>query len=498
MSLQSKLFVAPGKAFAFNPATPALIAVFAGIVGVFVYQYGLLAMLGAVLFLFLLAWMFGRPEATTLIILFVIYSNLAVVAVHYHGAPEIVSVGFFLLLGLPLVHRLVVQRKKAVFNPVFFLMLGYLVIMLAAGIFSQDAGRSLVRVIGYLCEGVILYFLIVNAIQTQAMLRKAIWAVLAAGILMGSITLYQSLTDSYDRSFGGLAQLSNTVINTGEGGGGGEEEGQFRLAGPIGEQNRYAQIMLVLLPLAVSCALNERRRALRILALLSCIPILAGVLLTFSRGAFLSVLLMLAFMIYLQRLKLRYVFLALFSAVSFVFVAMPEYVYRIATVSRMSSLASGQFRTVDSSVRGRATENLAALNIFLDHPLLGVGPGQTSQYMEEYGNKLGIKRLESTRRAHNMYLEESADNGIFGFICFMAIVLVTMRQLAAVRRYWLPRRPDLASIAAGFLLAIIGYLTSGLFLHLSYQRYYWLLLALAGAAVHVLQPEKSAKPKPSE
>ena len=41
-------------------------------------------------------------------------------------------------------------------------------------------------------------------------------------------------------------------------------------------------------------------------------------------------------------------------------------------------------------------------------------------------------------------------------------------------------------MAAGFMLALVGYLASGLFLHLSYARYYWLVLALAGAAASVI------------
>ena len=48
----------------------------------------------------------------------------------------------------------------------------------------------------------------------------------------------------------------------------------------------------------------------------------------------------------------------------------------------------------DTSMRGRATENLAALNIFLDHPMLGVGPGQTQMYTAKYGDEEGITRLQ--------------------------------------------------------------------------------------------------------
>jgi hypothetical protein len=41
-------------------------------------------------------------------------------------------------------------------------------------------------------------------------------------------------------------------------------------------------------------------------------------------------------------------------------------------------------------------------------------------------------------------------------------------------------------MAAGFMLALVGYLASGLFLHLSYARYFWLILALGGAAAAVI------------
>jgi hypothetical protein len=51
----------------------------------------------------------------------------------------------------------------------------------------------------------------------------------------------------------------------------------------------------------------------------------------------------------------------------------------------------------------------------------------------------------------------------------------------------LQSRPDLAAIATGFSLAIVAYLATGLFLHLSYARYFWLMLALGGAAAVVIR-----------
>src|SRR5205085_2101245 len=44
----------------------------------------------------------------------------------------------------------------------------------------------------------------------------------------------------------------------------------------------------------------------------------------------------------------------------------------------------------------------------------------------------------------------------------------------------------LEGIAAGLFVAICGYLMAGLFLTLAFERYFWLLAALGGAAIIVL------------
>ena len=90
------------------------------------------------------------------------------------------------------------------------------------------------------------------------------------------------------------------------------------------------------------------------------------------------------------------------------------------------------------------------------------------------------------RQAHNLYLETLAETGILGFITFMGAVIATFIQLARARAAALVRRPDLAAMATGFLLALFAYMATGIFLHLSYARYFWLILALAGATASVV------------
>jgi hypothetical protein len=54
---------------------------------------------------------------------------------------------------------------------------------------------------------------------------------------------------------------------------------------------------------------------------------------------------------------------------------------------------------------------------------------------------------------------------------------------------WRERDPDRALLASSFFFALFAYLACAVFLHLSYQRYFWVLLALASAVIWALRQE---------
>ena len=47
-------------------------------------------------------------------------------------------------------------------------------------------------------------------------------------------------------------------------------------------------------------------------------------------------------------------------------------------------------------------------------------------------------------------------------------------------------RQEYSQTVSGFLMALTGYLVMGIFLHMSYIRYFWLMLAMADASTHVV------------
>ncbi len=472
----------------------AFAIVLCSVLGILLSKFDAVLVFAATLSIGLLFFMFLNPEFTTLAVLFVLYTNLTVIATRYHGIPTFVAGSFFLLLGMPLLYFYFIRRLPIIVNSALLLMVGYLVAMVISAAVSRDFVTSVDRMATFFLAGIVLYFLIINTIRTKELLRKVTWTLILSGFFMGTISLYQELSGSYNNALGGLAQVKDAQISTGEVDISGEKIKRRRLAGPIGSKNRYAQIMVVLLPLAFFRIRGESSRFLRVLAVLSMIPILAGIMLTFSRGAGIAILFVLVIMVFLKFIKIRYFFLAIVFCISVMLVAVPHYFNRIyLSYVGITNVLSGQVHKADGSVRGRTTVSLAALKTFFDHPFFGVGPGQTSSYIPEYASEIGFRKISGTRRAHNMYIEELSDNGLFGASWFFAIILATLFKLNQTRRFHKKWGTDGENIASGFLLSILAYLFTAIFLHLSYVRFFWLLIALAGACVKIYGQESRAE-----
>lgn len=458
------------------------------VIGAIVAQEPLLA-IGALLLALLSTAMFIHPDIATLAVIFILYTNSAVVAVRYHGVPFLVGAALPALLIIPLAYYLVFRREKLVINRVIPLMVLFLIVQLVGTLFARDVGDALSMVINFALEGLGLYFLIVNTVRTTAMVRWAIWVLVIAGMLIGGLTFYQQITQTYDTEYAGFAQVSNAAFGTGEEGILGEVE-QPRLAGPIGEVNRYAQTMLMLVPLALFRFWGERSRALRLLAAVAVVFIGLGTALTFSRGAVIGLFLMLLIVAFMRYIKFSQLVMILLVSI-LVLRLVPQFGERLTSLELFTTILSGDavfdVAEADGSTRSRLTEMGAAVLVFVDHPVVGVGPGMFSLYYREYAERVGIRVLNAQREAHSLFPGMAAEYGALGLLSYLAILYVTARGLVRVRNKHIEDRPDLANMATALLLAIITYLTTGIFLHLAYIRFFWLIMALAGSLIHIAE-----------
>lgn len=436
--------------------------------------------------------MLVRPGIATLLTVFLIYINFPAILTKQHGLPHVVAGSFVLLLAFPLLHLLIIRRESLRADLNFYLMLLLLVVYLIASLGAKDPGVALGTVREYALEGIVLYWLIFNVVRSIPTLRRVVWTTLVAGALLSGLSVYQTVTNSYTREFGGLAYRGYEMVQDQP-----EREGPAkrrtwdRARGPLDEPNRFAQILLVLVPFAASMARNGPTRATRVYAAVCGLLIVGGVLATLSRGAFLTLLLLALVMVAARWVRVSRV-LAFALLVAIAAPSVPFFMERMSSTGSALGLLGGdapaESHQVDSAARTRMTVMLAAGHVFLDHPIIGVGPGQFAPfYSQAYSRNPGVKYRDlppGNWRAHSLYLEIAAEAGVVGLSVFLAMVGILLRRLWTLRCRWLHEDRELADLAMAFGLSLIAYHVSGAFLHLSYQPYYWFLLALAGAAVH--------------
>lgn len=438
-------------------------------------------------------WVLRAPDLAVFVVVLLLYSNFAVVASRFHGVPMAAASAFPLLLAVPLLRDLLLRREGLALTPAFPFLLFFLAVQVLGTAFSKRPEVAKSTVVEFLLEGLLIYFLVVNAVRTPRALRLAVWALLCAGFVSSIVPCYQQLTGAFGSDFGGFGQTSEGGFRVAPGEG---DHRQLRLAGPIGEQNRYAQNMLMLLPLGLFLSRGERSKPMRLLAWLLTGVSGMGFLLAFSRGGAVALGLVLATMVAMRLLKGRHLALILLGG-ALCLAALPQYWTRMKTIADLPALLDeGESATVDSSFKGRTTEMIAAAMVFADHPLIGVGPGTFKHYSQQYGNPLGIRQLTEARRAHSLFLEVAAEEGALGLFSFLGAALVTLHGLIVARRRLLggipgqtpaqeEERRQTACWVTGIFLALIAYFASALFLHLAYIRFFYLVLALGGAATMV-------------
>ena len=403
-----------------------------------------------------------HPHFAAYFVLFLLYSNTPVVLAQFHGVPYSVALAVPGLLLIPIGYHLWARREELVFPTVSTWILAFVMVQALGAIFARDPDASIAWFARSVGESVVLFLLIVNAVRTPAALRGAIWAMVAAGAFMGAFTTHQYLTRSYDKDYGGFAQTQDTGFSTQS------LRGKVRHAraiGPIGEKNRFAQIMLMLMPLGLFGGMAERAGRARFLLMMGFSLATAGCALTFSRGAVVALGLTVTIATGMGYLRPRQLLMLALGGLLLV-ALLPQYRTRMASLFAIDTLVSSRGNAVESldgSIRGRATEMLAAARVFADHPIVGIGPGMFKYYARKYGLSGGYRALDGRRQAHNLYLGIAAEHGLLGLGCFMAIVLITLHNLHRVRGQCVRTHPQLALVATSFAISLLLYLVSGMF-----------------------------------
>ena len=194
----------------------------------------------------------------------------------------------------------------------------------------------------------------------------------------------------------------------------------------------------------------------------SCLMSSVGVLLCYSRGAWVNYALTLLVFFGLTSISGRgnrplwrnLIYFGVFAAIVGVSIA---YAMTIPQISEVLSYRS-ELQSYDAD---RFANFSAALQLGINNPL-GVGPVQ-SFLLLDYAT-------------HNVYLRVFSENGVLGFLSFTAFLLVTLtRSLLLSQRALTSAQRSLFAVVAA---ALCGTLLNSFTIDTLHWRHFWLLLAL--------------------
>lgn len=417
------------------------------------------------------------------VLAFLVYTRFSDVVIEFHDFPSVAKFHVAVLV-VAIIARWVIfrERPKGWVLPTI-LLVAYGLAGLASILYSPVPDRAWIRLTDYIKDGMIAVIVVI-LLQRSKALRGALWTMLLAGIFLGSLSVFQYVTDSFDNNFGGFA-LSGLHQIVGD-------QDEYRVGGPLGDPNYFAQIMVVLIPIALERFLHEKKIVLKLIALLAFVLSVLCVILSYSRGGFLAMAVVLVMFFLLYPPRANQIPIIIISVLILVLFIPPSYMDRILTLGDLLRPSTRSLRVEELSFRGRLSENLAAWEMIRTNPVFGVGLNSYSFLFGEYAQIHGIALEAEEREPHNLYLEVLAETGIFGFILFIALLSGAIRIIYSVWKKFLEmRQTNNAGLVAGLGLGLMGYLTSSLFIHGAFARYMYLLLGLGFSLSMVFQNEIS-------
>lgn len=279
----------------------------------------------------------------------------------------------------------------------------------------------------------LVFFFLVNSANTEGRLRTVMWAMVIGGL------------------FPALGTLNNYRH-------GNLEEGRAAWVGIFANPNEVAYSLVILLPLVAYLATSHGWFARLTLLGISCVY-LAAIFVTFSRGGMVGLLAVVA--LYAWRKRNIWLRAGLIVAVAGGLVVAGHYWTRNEDFSHVGNDLSFQQRIATSQV---------GLDMFVDHPWLGVGLGCSVIAWPLYAPQ-GLYTTGALV-THNTVIQVLGETGILGAVPFLLLIGVALYH---ARRVSLSSRRDLGiaietalwglvvcGMSGGYVLTWFPYLLVGL------------------------------------
>jgi putative inorganic carbon (hco3(-)) transporter len=291
---------------------------------------------------------------------------------------------------------------------------------------------------------IVMFIVIVNVLRTRARLNGLLFLAIVSAVWLS--------VDAINDFRLGLANVEGyRASGTG--------------TGIFGNTNDMALHVVTILPIGIALVFGSRNIFGKLVFVACSLVMLAAVVLSYSRGAFLGLIVILIFMALKLGPRHRFgVVLCVVLLGAAVLLFLPDnYGGRLLSIL-MPSLDTG------GSADARRGELFRSLYVSLRHPLLGIG-------MANYQSEMSYRGQVT----HNAYTQVACEMGVAALICYTMFIVKPLRKLGQIARETFATRQSSKYfyLSVGLQASLLGYMVSSFFLSVAYLWYIYYLVGFA-------------------
>lgn len=303
---------------------------------------------------------------------------------------------------------------------------------------------------------ILIFIVMVNTLRTKSRVKGLMWLAIGIGVIIS----YQAI-DLYRK---GEFAIDGYRV-------------KLEMGGMFGNPNDLALHLVIFTPIAVVLGIASRNKIAKLLYFTATGMMVAGTMVTQSRGSFLGLFAVAAVLVWKLGRKDRLKTIITSSIVGLVVIALAPGNYGL----RLLSIFYPELDTVGSSDQRRELL-IQSFWVSLRNPL-GVGIGNFPV--------IGLDNKET----HNAFTQISSEIGLFAFAAYMILLISPLRKLNAIERRLFAQKDFswIYYLSIGIQTSIAGYMVSSFFAPVAYDWFVYYPVAYAVALRRIYQLEQAEK-----
>ena len=434
-------------------AVPILIGALLASLGFFFTVKGVLLSVIALLFLTIA---FSSPEFSFIVTLLF----LPVLPIVPHSS--LILVALVLVTAVSFIGKVAVGKRLYHFEQYDVILLLFMLFVLVSGIFNKGLKSfesSLVFI--SVC---LIYFLASNIIVNRRLADNSVNTVIISSVPTAIYAIVNYFVSPQhpewlDPAFG--------------------DKITARATGTFGNPNIFAVYLLVAVLFSVSLTLSKSLKAFRPLYVIAALINTAALVLTWTRGAWLALIIGLISILITVSIKTPKILLIPLFALPILLVILPETVGE-----RFLSI----FSLADTSTSSRLSIWRSSIEMIKNNLFIGAGVGEDA-FSSEF-SKFAEDSV-SAPHSHNLFLEIGCEFGIVALILFLAILIVRMRHRASYTFY--VANSSVGSICTAAATSVFTLLIFGMTDYVWYSSpmllLFWFAFGLGSASLRIARQE---------